>query len=141
MIRLALVLALPLAAFESLTGPKRFKGPEQSYRARVGNVYVGRPSGRRLVRWAPLAGPSDLPMLRGESRTPQFKERASGLVRMETPVLYFYSAQPTTLSVRVGFPQGWITEWYPRATSTTPRELAMDAPISYAGGEIRWDRV
>ncbi|HEY3226838.1 MAG TPA: hypothetical protein VGK61_07595 [Planctomycetota bacterium] len=36
-------------------------------------------------------------------------------VRMETPVLYFYSDRETTLSVKVDFPKGKITEWYPRA--------------------------
>ncbi len=36
-------------------------------------------------------------------------------VRMETPVLYFYSDCERVVSVRVGFPQGQVTEWYPRA--------------------------
>jgi hypothetical protein len=38
-----------------------------------------------------------------------------GTVSMETPVLYFYSEQALKLSVKVGFPKGWITEWYPFA--------------------------
>ncbi len=141
MIRLALVLAIPLAAFEPSRVQNATKDPNKVIAHEWGTfTSVARPDGAS-VRWAPLAGPSDLPCFVENLGSPQFKERASGLVRMETPVLYFYSAQPTSLSVRVGFPQGWITEWYPRATSTTPRELAMDAPISYAGGEIRWDRV
>jgi len=36
-------------------------------------------------------------------------------VRMETPVLYFYSDRETTVSVKVDFPKGKITEWYPQA--------------------------
>jgi hypothetical protein len=37
---------------------------------------------------------------------------------METPVLYFYTQQPRTLSVRVDFPRGSITEWYPNPIQT-----------------------
>jgi hypothetical protein len=33
--------------------------------------------------------------------------------RMETPVTYFYTDQPRTVNVRVDFPQGALTEWYP----------------------------
>lgn len=36
-------------------------------------------------------------------------------VRMETPVLYFYADEETTVSVKVDFPQGRVTEWYPQA--------------------------
>ena len=32
--------------------------------------------------------------------------------RMETPVIYFYSAQPRTIDVDVRFPSGTITEWF-----------------------------
>src|SRR5436190_9037375 len=34
--------------------------------------------------------------------------------RMETPVIYFYTEEETTVDVSVKFPQGLITEWYPR---------------------------
>lgn len=36
-------------------------------------------------------------------------------VRMETPVLYFYANREATISVKVGFPKGKVTEWYPQA--------------------------
>jgi hypothetical protein len=36
-------------------------------------------------------------------------------VRMETPVLYFYSNREMDVSVKVDFPKGRITEWYPQA--------------------------
>lgn len=36
-------------------------------------------------------------------------------VRMETPVLYFHAPAPTRLHVRVGYPSGTLTEWYPAA--------------------------
>jgi len=38
-------------------------------------------------------------------------------VRMETPVVYFYSDREMTVSVKVGFPKGRVTEWYPRANN------------------------
>jgi hypothetical protein len=46
---------------------------------------------------------------------------------METPVVYFYSGRETAVSVKVGFPQGRITEWYPQAGET--------------GRSITWDRL
>jgi hypothetical protein len=39
---------------------------------------------------------------------------AIGTVRMETPVIYFYTPEPQTVSVKVWFPRGVITEWYPQ---------------------------
>jgi hypothetical protein len=56
---------------------------------------------------------------------------------METPVLYFYTPRPVTLSVHVDFPQGWITEWYPQAAATK-RESNYPA---YSNGKIDWDQV
>src|SRR2546427_4942631 len=34
---------------------------------------------------------------------------------METPVMYFYSPSAMDVRVKVAFPQGLITEWYPHA--------------------------
>lgn len=85
--------------------------------------------------WRPLAGPSDLPsfvydisgpprgLRHGEQvrtcKEPNHKACGKGCtegtIRMETPVLYFYSDRETTVSVKVDFPKGRITEWYPAA--------------------------
>lgn len=75
------------------------------------------------LEWRPLNGPSDLPRFvhslqegEGGLRHPQKNKgdiRAS--VRMETPVLYFYSPAELDVSVKVDFPKGQITEWYPQA--------------------------
>jgi len=62
------------------------------------------------------------------------------MVRMETPVLYFYTPAPMTLSVRVDFPQGLITEWYPRATRVEPGPFANGNGAN-ANGRIEWDGV
>ncbi len=64
------------------------------------------------VEWAPLLGPGDLPCFVTRAKEIR-KWVARGLVRMETPVLYFYAQHATTLTVHVDFPQGLITEWYP----------------------------
>ncbi|HTD66002.1 MAG TPA: hypothetical protein VK846_05665 [Candidatus Limnocylindria bacterium] len=63
-------------------------------------------------------------------------------VRMETPVIYFYSDQARTADVRVQFPQGRITEWYPQATRfgpylTTNKAEAKEANRSF----IEWTGV
>ncbi len=41
------------------------------------------------------------------------KDRYVARQRMETPVTYFYTDAPRTVNVRVDFPQGMLTEWYP----------------------------
>ena len=59
-----------------------------------------------------------------------------GLVSMETPVVYFYADKETRVSVKVDFPKGWITEWYPFATTVPVTTERNDQ----AGGQsIRWD--
>lgn len=93
------------------------------------------------VPWAPLFGAADLPCFVGRFDTTHVsKWQISGLVRMETPVLYFYAQRPLTLSVRVDFPRGLITEWYPQASKVTPRAPTIVGPI-YRNGSVAWDRV
>lgn len=80
------------------------------------------------VSWHPLAVPSDLPgfVLRASLRATR-KNFIEGTVRMETPVIYFYADGPETVSVRVRFPAGLISEWYPRGKWTR--------------NALRWSRV
>lgn len=75
-------------------------------------------------QWSPLLGPSDLPGFvhrAKETKAPRAAEQGRcikcelALVRMETPVLYFYADRAINASVKVAFPQGRITEWYPQA--------------------------
>ncbi len=88
------------------------------------------------VEWAPLLGPGDLPCFVGRDRQIR-KVALRGLVRMETPVLYFYTKQPATLSIHVDFPQGLITEWYPNPLPTAPqRQTVRDS-----AGSIEWKQV
>src|SRR5262245_13166738 len=46
-----------------------------------------------------------------------FKGALPATVRMETPVIYFYGSHDLTADVKVRFPKGTITEWYPKATT------------------------
>jgi hypothetical protein len=66
------------------------------------------------MAWNPLLEVSDLPRFVFTGDGPS-KVDTVGTVRMETPVIYFYSAARQIVSVDVGFPGGVITEWYPRA--------------------------
>src|SRR5262245_5001384 len=73
------------------------------------------------LRWSPLLGPSELPgFVYGRKNLSQGNCPKCGetLARMETPVLYFYTGKEMELSVKVDFPQGRITEWYPEANVT-----------------------
>ena len=82
------------------------------------------------LSWTPLSGPSDLPGFiygigadsrrPGARNNPQIKVALAAKVRMETPVVYFYADREMTASLKVEFPQGYVTEWYPDGTKTGP---------------------
>jgi hypothetical protein len=104
------------------------------------------------AEWLPLTGSTDLPTFVEHFRTPEFKGGLRGTVRMETPVLYFYTNRPTTLSVHVSFAQGLITEWYPHANRVEPVGLQTQTRmVSYLNdwsrhqkqpdSSISWDSV
>jgi hypothetical protein len=44
-----------------------------------------------------------------------------GTISLETPVVYFYSKKELTVSLRVDFSRGILTEWYPQAGRTNTR--------------------
>jgi hypothetical protein len=71
----------------------------------------------KIQLWNPLGGPSELPsfVYRSSEASQCFKSGTLALVRMETPVIYFYSDRDVRASVKVDFPRGCITEWYPLA--------------------------
>src|ERR1043165_8646945 len=68
------------------------------------------------LTWRPLAGPTDLPSfvyrpdIRRGDRWNGGKSDFITTIRMETPVVYFYSANEMDIKVRVDFPYGAITE-------------------------------
>jgi hypothetical protein len=89
--------------------------------------------------WLPLSGDDDLPCFVDRIQL-GIKPNLSGTVRMETPVVYFYAREQTTVDVGVKFAQGAITEWYPRA-AVTPAQLDLTTNLAQMESTIRWPRV
>ncbi len=99
----------------------------------------------RAMTWSPLKHLVDLPSFVQHLVDAQFKIGLQGTVRMETPVLYFYSPHETSLSVKVKFAKGLITEWYPSASRIEPNPKTPVAPEALfrrrGSGSIAWDSV
>jgi hypothetical protein len=95
------------------------------------------------VQWYPWAVPSDLPKFVEHFQSREFKPNLSGTIRMETPVLYFYSAREAKVSVHVSFSKGLITEWYPHATRFTPSGSARSVAFNKreSDGSVTWDSI
>ncbi len=103
-----------------------------------------------FMDYRPLAAEhSDLPDYvrdRGSySNFPLFsKSRIWGRVRMETPVTYFYTDRVRTVDVRVDFPEGLLTEFYPPVRQMLP---AVDDKNIFGSGEaignsrLNWGKV
>jgi hypothetical protein len=87
------------------------------------------------LQWAPLSFAGDLPCF-VHTRANGLVKYQMGLVRMETPVVYFYTRQETNASVSVGFPQGEMSEWYPQAQIWKNPGLAGRGAIEWADLKI-----
>jgi hypothetical protein len=77
------------------------------------------------MQWLPRQAPAELPCFVERLRV-NLKGYLPATIRMETPVLYFYSPAQTSVDVDVRFRQGAFTEWYPTAR-VTPNELDLRA--------------
>ena len=102
----------------------------------------------RAIEWLPLGLPrfpasTDLPKFVEHISDVNFKLGLRGTIRMETPVLYFYSPRGMTVSTRVAFSKGLITEWYPHADRVQPGGVQRDASLSQlqTDGSIAWNNV
>ena len=88
--------------------------------------------------WNPLGGPSELPsfVYRSSQARQCFKGRGMdlALVRMETPVIYFYSDRDVRASVKVDFPRGCFSEWYPLAR-TERQTIDWDGFVAQPGAK------
>ena len=90
-----------------------------------GTFTTAQGSDAEQINWAPLfsvdlpefvySGAGNLGGFRDAARAFQGKDVIAP-VRMETPVIYFYSQQERVADVRVVFRGGNVTEWYPQAT-------------------------
>jgi hypothetical protein len=64
-------------------------------------------------------------------------------IKMETPVLYFYAARETPVTVRVGFRGGSISQWYPqraegeKAAAEMPAKATL-AAVDFSRGYEGW---
>ena len=124
---------------------------------------VAGPDGQ-AAQWLPLAGPNDLPCFveyfqnrlykslgpvasaAGVQTNPldyaKARSQLLGPIRMETPVLYFYTDKPQKVDVRVAFPRGFITEWYPKAAvNQTPVRVDVLKKSGDTGATIVWKSV
>jgi len=92
------------------------------------------------VEWVPPQGPRELPCF--VDRLPSgIKGWMPATVRMETPVIYFYSPEEKTVDVRVRFKRGIISEWYPSA-AVMPRSIQPHSLQSRTlEGTIAWNQV
>src|SRR2546427_823202 len=97
----------------------------------------------QAVEWFPLNSPTDLPSFVEHFRGTNFKIGLGGRLRMETPVLYFYSTHDTAVSVRVSFFHGLITEWYPHASKIEPSASLNNVALfqQKSSGSISWNAV
>ena len=59
--------------------------------------------------------------------------------KMETPVLYFYSNENPTLTVKVDFPLGILSEWYPDMSAIEPPlKQGANPNVDVANGSMTW---
>jgi len=100
--------------------------------------------------WYALGCKSNLPKFVNDYGYRGFKSTLRGTVRMETPVLYFYSSQELDANVRVSFPYGQITEWYPNGDHRDSVKAGVDsaeqrlnsyASFSSLTGGIEWRNI
>ncbi len=128
------------------TSPSVTTGAAEGYVAHEWGTFTSvQGGGGALLDWRPLVT-SELPgFIHNWSNTgighggpySLSKTYLVTLQRMETPVIYFYSSQPMNVDVNVGFPKGFITEWYPMVDQIGP---AFTNPNGSTNGVLRESR-
>jgi hypothetical protein len=92
------------------------------------------------VEWLPLQAASDLPCFVDRMRF-NVKGWLPATIRMETPVLYFYTSQAMRVSVNVRFRQGLVTEWFPKAAvGPSTADISMVRQRDFSS-RISWNDV
>jgi hypothetical protein len=64
------------------------------------------------------------------------RNRACLFMKMETPVTYFYTAQPRKVRVKVDMPRGLLTHWFPAVSQFGPPRPAKSQVQPSAGGSF-----
>ncbi|MEX2318048.1 MAG: hypothetical protein WD669_12900 [Pirellulales bacterium] len=82
---------------------------------------------------------NDLPRFVKRPWSELSKDQYIALQRMETPVTYFYTDVPRVVNVRVDFPQGSLTEWYPQVKQFDPGQQTAERPLG--GAFLDWGAV
>jgi hypothetical protein len=101
----------------------------------------------KAIDFLPAGGPTDLPCFvnvsgaspKGLVLAEQGGRANRAMVRMETPVLYFYSPTAQNVNVKVSFPRGLMTEWYPAAILPNMWETIRNFPAGTS--TIEWKNV
>jgi hypothetical protein len=91
--------------------------------------------------WLPIAIKSNLPTFVEHYPNPNVKSGLRGTVRMETPVIYFYSPRQVTVAASVSIASGLITEWFPHASHVRPANSSPIMLDPQSAGSIGWDEV
>jgi hypothetical protein len=91
------------------------------------------------IEWDTLGCKDDLPGFVNAVGYRGFKFRLQGTVRMETPVMYFYSPRETSARVQVRFPFGVITEWYPKGDNEIYESKSLMDSMHSPHGESLMD--
>jgi hypothetical protein len=144
----------PTSAPASGDRPTTMLPPDTVDPGGTGPAYPG--AGFRVHEWGTntIVVGSDGSMQRGlqheEEDLPSFvydrrrEELASPpMVKMETPVTYFYSDKALSATVSVGFPKGILTQWYPAVGYFYPPTFqgkgdpALDRSFPYSTPECR----
>jgi hypothetical protein len=138
--RVALVSLLAMLAAPS--GAGSIRDPEALVVHEWGTFTSIAGENGEALAWTPQLGSDDLPCFVERFRRYRGKGFVRGTVRMETPVLYFYTPRETSVNVSVSFPGGLITEWFPRA-EVSPAEPVADDGLARPGfmGRARWTNV
>src|SRR5688572_13731917 len=65
--------------------------------------------------------------------TQGYRPCMNATVKMETPVLYFYTKNELPIEVKVDFPRGAVTQWYPERFAG--EAMPADGPIDFGNPE------
>jgi hypothetical protein len=93
------------------------------------------------LSWIALNGPAALPCFVHLPAPPVgTKSNVFATVRMETPVIYFYTPRKVTLDVGVTFQGGRFTEWYPQVTAYQPGRIEWTGIEALPGEDVQFPR-